>query len=439
MFPRPINALRRQNKFWKYNFYNFGQNRNYLLKMKIAFIRSERKIRTGAHYVNQLISEKLKKLKININTFYPRVSAECAPGRLAGIKKVMSFFSILDKKNEILKHDIIHGTTYTVLPFLNLSIPVVSYFGSTIRGFVRATPRANMIEVATREIWYQLRKAKAITELNIKNRQPMRDIAGVEEYVALNADAVIATSAQVRGELIEAGVSGDKIHLIHNAIEDYWFESPLKKINNDPKLVFLGRIGGDAFTLKLKGFDRLVDVYKHFSKVKKYTFCANTNASLIDWMKKNIKNHDLFVNIEKNKLPGFLNRLAGGILFVPSRYEGFSLSLVEGMSQGLVPVVYSVGVAPEIIKNGQNGYLVSSQSEAKEKIETLIADKELRRRLSKEAMRSAKDFSSGNIATKIIDLYGRIIDRPRFGCSLGKNLEFVHTNNIFSIGVGLER
>ena len=101
------------------------------------------------------------------------------------------------------------------------------------------------------------------------------------------------------------------------------------------------------------------------------------NKNLISWFLENVPNHFLFANTVKYKIPSVVANLRGSILFIPSRYEGFSLSLVEGMSQGLVPVVYNVGVAPEIIKNGENGFLVSSQAEAIEKVQLLLSNETL--------------------------------------------------------------
>jgi len=201
------------------------------------------------------------------------------------------------------------------------------------------------------------------------------------------------------------GVKEEKVHLIHNAIEDYWFESVLPESQSEPQLVFLGRIGSDAFSLKLKGVDRLIHLYKHFKNVKKTTVCMTANKSLVSWLLANIPNHLLFVNIKKDKIPQLTRGLRGSILFIPSRYEGFSLSLVEGMSQGLVPVVYAVGVAPEIIKNGENGFIVSSQKEAIAIVKLLLADDVLRTKCSRGAEKTCQQFSSSLIADKLIKLY----------------------------------
>jgi hypothetical protein len=219
--------------------------------MKVAFIHNEKKIGTGAHYINDLMAAKLCESGVEIKSFYPRTSLVDTPVHLGGIKSILFFYSLLERRKEVLKFNIIQGTTYTPLPFLAYPVPVVSHFGSTTRGFLRATPLANNMEKATKKIWYGLKKAGVIKELNIQTRRPLRDIADIEEYVATRATAVIATSENVRQELLASGVPLENIHLIHNAIEDYWFDSPTQEFSSSPGIVFLGRLGSDAFTLKL--------------------------------------------------------------------------------------------------------------------------------------------------------------------------------------------
>jgi len=214
------------------------------------------------------MSLKLKESNIEVKNFYPRVSLD-APVHLGGLKNILFFYSLLEKRKEILTYSLVQGTTYTPLPFLAYNIPVIAHFGSTTKGFLQSTPLANNLEPALKKVWYELKKVKAIKELNIKTRRPLRDIAEVEEYVASKSEAVIATSLKVKNELLDMGVNEEKIHLIYNAIEDYWFNNERVDFLKEPNIVFLGRIGGDAFNLKLKDVDRLIHLYSHFPEIKK--------------------------------------------------------------------------------------------------------------------------------------------------------------------------
>ena len=67
-----------------------------------------------------------------------------------------------------------------------------------------------------------------------------------------------------------------------------------------------------------------------------------------------------------------------GILVLPSYYEGFPVSIVEGMYNGLVTVASSVGGIPEIIESGKNGMLIPAKDSASlEKTLRLIIEKQV--------------------------------------------------------------
>lgn len=380
--------------------------------MKIAFIHNDKKIGTGAHFINDLMASRLRESGVRVKNFYPKDPLLDAPLHLRGISNVLFFYSLLDRKDEILKYDLIQGTTYTPLAFLPFRIPVVSHFGSTSWGFLKAVPLAKDLEPSLRKIWKSLKSEGVIRELNVRTRRPLRDVAEVEKLVALRADSVIATSAIVRKDLVDVGVLPENIYVVPNAIEDYWFKNQPLVLSEKPSLVFLGRIGADAFTLKLKGLDRLIDYYRSFPLIPKCTIGISTNKRLAEWCDTKIPNHHFFPNLKKEEIPDLLRSKAGGILLITSRYEGFSLSLVEGMSQGLIPVTYPVGIAPEIIQHGKNGFLIHSQSEGKKAIAYLLGlSKTRRRQIAARAKETAEAFHSREITKRLTEVYRKTLQK----------------------------
>lgn len=380
--------------------------------MKVAFIHNEKKLGTGAHFINDLMASRLRESGVRVKNFYPKNPLLDAPLHLKGISNVLFFYSLLEHKDEILKYDLIQGTTYTPLAFLPFPIPVVSHFGSTSWGFLHAVPLAKDLAPPLRKIWVALKKAGAISELNVYTRRPLRDVAEIEKLVALRADTVIATSEIVKNDLLDIGVSPERIRVVPNAIEDYWLKRKRNMSVGQPSLVFLGRIGADVFTLKLKGLDRLFDYYQHFPTVPKHTIGITTNQNLVNWFDTTLANHQFYANYKKERIPELLEGKAGSILLITSRYEGFSLSLIEGMSQGLIPVTYPVGIAPEIIQNGKNGFLIHTQSEGKRAIDYILKlSHEDRQLLASAAVETAQKFSSKVISKRLIEVYTETLKR----------------------------
>lgn len=377
-------------------------------KLKVAFIHSEKKIFTGAHHINQLMAEALADRGVKVNNFFPKRQLANTPTHLKGIANILFFHSLLEHKEEILKNHIIQGTTYTPLPFLSFDVPVVCHFGSTIRGYLSSVPDTRKLPEEERGVFKELVKLGIIPEFDLKTFRPMEDVADVEAVVASQATACIATSQKVKSELVSMSVPETSISVIPNAIEDYWFKTERPEKIKSPHLVFLGRLGGDVFTLKLKGFSRLVNFYRSFPDVPKTTVCMTTNRKLKDWLRVSFPNHYMFTNLRKDLIPGALAPLYGSIIFLSSRYEGFSLSVIEGMSQGLIPIAYSVGVVPEVIKNGVNGYIVQSQEEAYSYANELLGDEAKRLRMAEASKISAQEFRSSKIADQLINLYKRL-------------------------------
>ncbi len=373
--------------------------------LKVAFIYHEKKIATGAHHINKLMADALTECGVRVRSFFPKRQLLETPIHLKGIANILFFHSLLEHKDEILKSHIIQGTTYTPLPFLSFGVPVVCHFGSTTRGYLDAVPHTRNLPNEERCLFKELAKLGIIPDFDLRTFRPMEDVADIEALVASKASACIATSQKVKDELVAMDVHEECVHLIHNAIEDYWFKTSRPENIQPPHLVFLGRLGGDVFTLKLKGLSRLVNFYRAFPNVPKTTVCMTMNTKLKEWLKVSFPKHYMFTNLRKDLIPGALAPLYGSILFLSSRYEGFSLSLVEGMSQGLVPISYPVGVAPEIIENDVNGYVVQNQEEAYARAAELLANEEKRLAMAASAKASVMSFRSENIADQLLNLY----------------------------------
>ena len=373
--------------------------------IKIAMIHNEKRILTGAHHINQIMATALKDRGARVRNFYPRWQLADAPIHMRGLANILFFHSLLEHKKDILRHHIIQGTTYTPLPFLSFKTPLVSHFGSTTVGFLQSVPKTSLLLSEERLIWHELRNLGIISGLEIETFRPLRDIADMEKLVATRVTRCIAASKHVKDELIDMGVLPERIRVIHNAIENYWFEKRELPVASEPHIVFLGRLGGDVFTLKLKGMDRLIGLYRSFPNIPKTTICMTTNKKLKEWLKVAFPIHHMYVNMRKEIIPGILSRRYGSILFISSRYEGFSLSLIEGMSQGLVPISYPVGVAPEIIVDGENGFLVSSNEEARERAKELLSNPDKRIAMAEAARKTSTKFRSNVIADKLLKLY----------------------------------
>lgn len=380
---------------------------------KILFIHQEKKFKYGAHYINDLIIDKLRCSGNTVDTIYPKESINILSGSLSGINNILFFYSLIGmKKNILKKYDIIQGTTYTILPFLDSKVHLISHFGSTTSGFLRKVPHAKRLYYEKSElieIYNELKSDLSLHNNSASIRSSLKDIHKIEIAVAKKSTAVIATSENVKKELIRNKVPKSKIHIIHNAIEDYWFKSCKRyPVKNKAVLVYLGRIGEDLFTLKLKGINRLVYVLRQFKSLNKRVIIMTSRLAGYTKVFSKIPRCDLRLSMEKKEIPPLLSENYGDIYINTGRYEGFCLSLIEAMSQGLVPIIFPIGVAPEIIKNGKNGYLVHNIDEMIDRINLLTFNRKKRALMAKESIKTSMQFKSEILIKNLTKLYSEL-------------------------------
>ncbi|HEU4487886.1 MAG TPA: glycosyltransferase family 4 protein [Actinomycetota bacterium] len=117
-------------------------------------------------------------------------------------------------------------------------------------------------------------------------------------------------------------------------------------------------------------------------------------------------------------MPAFTGRLARSrvlevltetsIFVLPSHWEGFPLSLLEGMAAGAAVVATNVGEIPRMLDFGAAGILVEPHDPAAlgRAVEELLLDPTYRERLGAAARRRVEEqFSQGALVRKIWGLY----------------------------------
>ncbi|HEV2034352.1 MAG TPA: glycogen synthase [Candidatus Dormibacteraeota bacterium] len=248
------------------------------------------------------------------------------------------------------------------------------------------------------------------------------------------ADAVIAVSHGMRGDVLScyADVNPERVHVIHNGIDPEIYrpqrsEEALTRLGVDPSTpyaFFNGRITRQkglhlllAAALKMDPRHQLVivasnpDTPEIGAEVAALAERVRSERGSLVWIGRYIPLQDL------------IHLHSGATVFVcPSVYEPFGLVNLEAMACETAVVGSRVGGIPEIVVEGETGYLVDYDPADAEafttalatRVEELLSDSALAARMGKAGrQRVLRHFGWPAIAAQTAELYDSLLSGHR--------------------------
>jgi starch synthase len=243
------------------------------------------------------------------------------------------------------------------------------------------------------------------------------------------AAAVIAVSEGMRGDVLRCYPSVDerRVHVIHNGIDAGVYRperdpATLRRYGIDgarPYAVFVGRI------TRQKGVAHLLRAVRHLGPDAQVVLLAGTPdtpdiAAEVAQLAGEARDRRAGLVMVEGFLPreDVVHVLSGATVFVcPSIYEPFGLVNLEAMACGTAVVASRVGGIPEVVVDGETGYLVDYAADRAgeferglaRRIDELLADPARAAALGEAGRRRVLDrFSWPVIADRTVDLYERV-------------------------------
>jgi alpha-maltose-1-phosphate synthase len=246
------------------------------------------------------------------------------------------------------------------------------------------------------------------------------------------ADAVIAVSRGMRDDVLACypNINADRVHVIYNGIDPEIYrpqrsEDALSRLGVDPSkpyAFFNGRITRQkglhlllAAALKMDPRHQLVivasnpDTPEIGAEVAALAERVRSERGNLIWIGRYIQLQDL------------IHLHSGAAVFVcPSIYEPFGLVNLEAMACETAVVASRVGGIPEIVVEGETGYLVDydpADAEAfttalASRVEELLSDPALAGRMGKAGrQRVLRHFGWPAIASQTAELYDSLLNR----------------------------
>lgn len=167
-----------------------------------------------------------------------------------------------------------------------------------------------------------------------------------------------------------------------------------------------------------KGFDRLIEAWRiihQHEEYKDWTLDIFGQGEWKEMLQNRIEQYELqrtaFLNPPSADI--YREYRSSSLIVMSSNYEGFGMVLVEGMSCGLPAVAFNCRCGPkDIIHPGVNGLLVKNgdiQGLA-DAMMHLMADEQLRQRMSSEARKVVETYSEEVVMRKWLELFDEVVE-----------------------------
>jgi glycosyltransferase involved in cell wall biosynthesis len=232
------------------------------------------------------------------------------------------------------------------------------------------------------------------------------------------ADLVVTCSGYIKQSLIRSGVPAAKIEVIYAAIK--WPELPPSASNRSGARAawgfgeqdfVAGHVG--AFTSE-KGQDIAIEAAALLIQrlpSARIVLAGEVSEEALGNLRRRYPGLEGHVH-----LPGYVPDLeaffAGLDLFImPSRGEGFGISALQAMAHGVPVVASRVGGLPEIIEDGETGWLIppGSPQALAEAIVHAASDRARLREMGLKARERARQFSSELMVERTEAVYEKLL------------------------------
>ena len=239
----------------------------------------------------------------------------------------------------------------------------------------------------------------------------------VRRSFRLSDGAVVLNEAERRFAVEELGAARDLTRVIGHGLDDQFLglDPPARRENPTDGIARLCYIGN---WLVHKGSAQVIGVAE--TLVHRGTqvalLIAGANRPPADVVAEFAAPVRASVQVvpryERCRLPDLL--AACDMLVFPSRFEGFSLALVEAMACGVIPIATPVGGAPDVIQHGVNGFLVGADrpEEIADIVESIARDAARRDAMRLAAYGSSKSYRWSDSARATLDLYEGVSRLP---------------------------
>ena len=233
------------------------------------------------------------------------------------------------------------------------------------------------------------------------------------------ADKVLSVSEDLKLHIVNLGINENNVIVVPNGVDTEKFKPAGKenarKLLNLPLdkniILFVGALRS------IKGVDYLIEAAKNFVDSNTELYLVGRDDGLKKSLKKMAQDFKItdfirFIGpVNHEDIPLWIS--ASDILVLPSLSEGRPNVVLEALACEVPVVATDVGGIPELIINGETGYLVPAKNplELSEKVNKLLGDENQREKMGKFGRKSIiqRGLTWEAHAKKTVDIYSKLL------------------------------
>lgn len=224
-----------------------------------------------------------------------------------------------------------------------------------------------------------------------------------------DADNVVSVSSGLR-DLARKFNPDQEIDVIFNGINISEFQYQPEKVDTDHfRILCVSRL------TQRKAIDYLIRAVanlkeKHPDVVLELVGDGEQKSELENLARElKAEKYIVFTGLVKHEeVSAYFNRAS--VFVLPSLNEGMSNVMLEALACGLPIVATDTGGTKELVDDGRNGFIIKMKDakDIEEKVERLIADQELRKKMAQESRKKAEEMSWRKVADDYFNFYEKL-------------------------------